>query len=311
MMGENLQQVQWLCTAILVLFTGLMILLERLYPYRKGLPVFREGFWVDFFWYTLIQSYVLKIVIFDWIIFPLDARFQLSSLRLVTDWPLWAQVGFFFITHDFYIYWFHRFQHHNKILWRTHEAHHSVKEVDWLAGSRSHAVEILINQTIEFAPIVLLGAKPEVVPIKALLDACWGMFIHANLNVKLGPLRYVINGPEMHLWHHADEVQVYHRNFATKLSVWDWIFNTAYLPDRKPYKWGLWYDFPRDYFLQHFFAFRRFDFKRIEDNPRWDWYFNARSKILRAFCSVFKRTFTKVSSQKQLTPTPQETAECS
>ena len=30
--------------------------------------------------------------------------------------------------------------------------------LDWLAGSRSHPFEILINQTIEYAPLVLLGA---------------------------------------------------------------------------------------------------------------------------------------------------------
>lgn len=309
-MNMSLQQVQWVCTAILVLWTGLMILLERLFPYRKGLPVFREGFWLDLVWYTLIQSYVLKIIIFDGIILPLDARFQLSSLRLVSDWPLWAQVGFFFITHDFYIYWFHRFQHHNKILWRTHEAHHSVKQVDWLAGSRSHAVEILINQTVEFAPIVLLGARPEVVPIKALLDACWGMFIHANLNVRLGPLRYVINGPEMHLWHHADEEQVYHRNFATKLSLWDWLFKTAYLPGRKPFKWGLWYDFPRDYFLQHAYAFLRFNFKRIENDPRWAWYFNARPAIMQAMSSLCKKFFCPESGTRQKVAAPQKTADC-
>jgi hypothetical protein len=39
-------------------------------------------------------------------------------------------------------------------------------DVDWLSGARSHALEILINQTIEFAPIVLLGAAPEVALIK-------------------------------------------------------------------------------------------------------------------------------------------------
>ena len=72
------------------------------------------------------------------------------------------QVLFFLLTHDLYIYLFHRWQHANKWLWRTHEAHHSTKEVDFLAGTRSHALEILVNQTIEFAPIVLLGADPAV-----------------------------------------------------------------------------------------------------------------------------------------------------
>ena len=66
-------------------------------------------------------------------------------------------MAFFFVVHDFYIYWFHRLQHRSAILWRIHEAHHATPEVDWLSGSRSHALEILINQTVEFAPIFLLG----------------------------------------------------------------------------------------------------------------------------------------------------------
>ncbi|MCS6981127.1 MAG: sterol desaturase family protein [Flavobacteriales bacterium] len=280
------------CTIILVAWTLLIVILERIFPYRRGLPIFREGFWVDLVWYTLIQSFVLKIVIFDWIIYPLDQRWSLSEWKLLYHWPLWAQVAFFLVTHDLYIYWFHRWQHRNKILWRTHEAHHSVKEVDWLAGSRSHSLEILINQTIEFAPIVLLGARPEVVPIKALLDACWGMFIHANLRINLGPFKYVLNGPEMHLWHHADELQVYHRNFATKLSLWDWIFNTAYLPGRQPLKWGLWYPFPKDYFLQHAYAFWRFDFRRLEENPRWQWYFAWRQQLMNAIKQIIKSSYS-------------------
>ncbi len=75
----------------------------------------------------------------------------------------------------------HRWQHSNKYLWRIHEAHHSPKKVDWLSGSRSHALEILINQTIEFLPIVLLGSPPEVIAYKGVMSAVWGMYIHSNL----------------------------------------------------------------------------------------------------------------------------------
>ena len=152
---------------ILLFSIGLIIFLERRFPYTKGLKFVREGFWLDLIWYTLVQSYFLKILIFDFIIRPLDQEYNLSGQHLISNWSVVGQVLFFLIVHDFYIYWFHRWQHHSKILWRTHEAHHSPTQVDWLAGSRSHAFEIVINQTIEFAPIVLMGANPIVVPIKA------------------------------------------------------------------------------------------------------------------------------------------------
>lgn len=75
-----------------------------------------------------------------------------------------------------------------------------------MSGARSHSLEILINQTIEFAPILLLGAAPEVAVLKATIDAVYGMFIHSNLDARLGPLQYVFNGPAMHRWHHARDL---------------------------------------------------------------------------------------------------------
>ena len=276
-------------TAILLISVIVFVLLERKFPYRKGLTVFREGFWVDIIWYTLIQSYFLKIFIFDYIIFPLDKQYHFSDGHWLTNWPIGYQVLFFLITHDFYIYWFHRWQHHNKVLWRTHEAHHSNKEVDWLAGTRSHSIEILINQTIEFAPIVLLGAAPMVIPIKALLDAVWGMYIHANINVKSGKLQYIINGPEMHLWHHANDRKVFYANFSTKFAIWDWLFGTAYLPQHQPDEYGLYYDYPKDYFAQHVFMVHRFNEQALLKNKWLQKYYNIRPLVYSWLMQLFSK----------------------
>ncbi len=216
------------------------ISLERFFPYNKGQKFFRPGFWTDLFFYTIFQSKILDIIIFTGIIAWIDSSTSLSRLQIVTDWPIWLQLVFFTLSHDLYIYWFHRWQHKNRILWRSHEAHHSPEDVDWLAGSRSHPLEILINQTVEFAPIVLLGAPPEMILYKGMVSAIWGMWIHSNINVNTGRLQLVINGPEMHRWHHADQpAEALDKNFSTKLAVWDWLFGTAYLPPAKAEKYGL------------------------------------------------------------------------
>jgi sterol desaturase/sphingolipid hydroxylase (fatty acid hydroxylase superfamily) len=282
-------------TGILLLYLGIIVWLERKFPYRKGVTILRDGFWVDLVWYTLIQSYFLKILIFDYIILPVNQRWQLPHKYLVSNWPIWLQVVFFLVLHDFYIYWFHRWQHHSKILWRTHEAHHSNKEVDWLAGSRSHSLEIIINQTIEFGPVILLGANPVVVPVKALIDSAWGMFIHANIDVRMGKLRYVINGPEMHQWHHANHREVFYANYGTKFSIWDWIFGTAYFPGKKPVDYGLYYDYPKDYFLQHFFAFKRVSEQQLLEKKSFQWYYELRPRLL----SWIKRNWFNIISKQQ------------
>ena len=290
----ELAHVTLITTIILFCWIALMIVWERVAPYRKGLPFFRDGFWVDFVWYTLIQSYFLKILIFDYIIAPIQVHYNWTGANFMTHWPIWAQVAFFVVTHDLYIYLFHRFQHANKFFWRTHEAHHSGKQVDFMAGSRSHAVEIIINQTIEFAPIILLlGPYSIVIPIKAMLDATLGMFIHANINVKLGKFKYFLNSPELHQWHHANYQEVFHANFSTKFAIWDYLFGTVYFPDHKPgdkpENWGLYYDYPKDYFAQHAFSVKRFDEQQLVAKYKWlAWYYNLRP----GFIQWFKKTFS-------------------
>lgn len=251
---ENYEKFSYL---IIIGTAILFIILERIFPYNKGQKVLREGFFDDFALYTIAQSYILGIIIFTYIIRSVDNTTGLSRLQLFADVPIWIQLVFFTITHDLYIYWMHRWQHKNKFLWRIHEAHHSPKKVDWLSGSRSHAIEILINQTIEFLPIVLLGSPPEVAAYKGVISAVWGMYIHSNLNVKTGKLQMIINGPEMHRIHHTTG-KGRNRNFATKLAIWDWLFGSAYLPDEKAEEYGLKTYFPNNYFKQFTFAFRKF-----------------------------------------------------
>jgi sterol desaturase/sphingolipid hydroxylase (fatty acid hydroxylase superfamily) len=257
----NMSNAELTSTLIIVGAAIFFIIAERIWPYTKGQEVLREGFFDDLALYTIAQSYILSILIFTYIINFIDTTTGLSRLQLFKDVPIWIQLLFFLVSHDLYIYWMHRWQHKNKFLWRIHEAHHSPKKVDWLSGSRSHAIEILINQTIEFLPIVLLGSPPEVIAYKGVISAVWGMYIHANLNVRTGKLQHFINGPEMHRWHHSTG-KGRNRNFATKLAIWDWVFGTAYLPDTKPDEYGLKTFFPNHYFMQTLYAFRRFKSKK-------------------------------------------------
>jgi sterol desaturase/sphingolipid hydroxylase (fatty acid hydroxylase superfamily) len=249
--------VSWtvLAPILIVAAALLLVALERLRPYDRRQRFLRAGLVEDLVFYGLLQSYALGLLIAT-IIECLDRSTGLSRLHLVSGWPVWGQVLFFLVTHDLYIYLFHRLQHRVPWLWRVHEAHHATADVDWISGARSHPLEILINQTIEFAPIVLLGAAPEVALIKGVIGSAWGMYIHSNIDVRSGPLQYLINGPEMHRWHHAREIVDV--NFATKLAIWDWLFGTAHRPPRKPRSYGLHdADFPRGYWRQVVHAFRR------------------------------------------------------
>ena len=46
-------------------------------------------------------------------------------------------------------------------------------------------------------------------------------------------MRFIFNSPEMHIWHHSYDLPEEHRygvNFGLTLALWDYVFNTAYIP---------------------------------------------------------------------------------
>lgn len=256
----TLDDIRWYSTGAVIASAACIIALERIFPYDKAQRFLRNQIFNDFFLYTLVQSYVLAFG-FSYLMEAIDSSAILSPLRIASAWSLPVQLLFFTVLHDLYIYWFHRYQHNSKFFWRIHEAHHSTHDVDWLSGSRSHTLEIVINQSIEFGVIALLSGNPAIPVMKAALDGVWGMYIHSNINVRTGALQYVINGPEMHRWHHATDDDARNRNFATKLAFWDWMFGTAFFPrSRKPEGYGLGdANFPQGYVAQHVYAFRKFE----------------------------------------------------
>ncbi len=246
---------EWLAPATIGATAIAFASLERIRPATAGERLLRPGWALDLFAYTLAQSYVLGLVI-GTILSNLSAIAPSSEGLGLRTWPLGLQLAFFVVSHDLLAYAVHRAQHRFPWLWRIHEAHHSSTHVDWLAGSRSHPVEILVNQTLEYAPIALLSGSADLALAKGVVDAAWGMFIHANLDVRLGPLGYVLNGPEQHRHHHALGYGG-RTNFGTKLAIWDTLFGTLRRTDHAPERFGL-PDraYPTSYLGQTLWAFR-------------------------------------------------------
>jgi sterol desaturase/sphingolipid hydroxylase (fatty acid hydroxylase superfamily) len=43
--------------------------------------------------------------------------------------------------------------------------------------------------------------------------------LHANIDIKLGPLSWLIASPEFHHWHHTNRREAYDKNFAGQLPI--------------------------------------------------------------------------------------------
>jgi sterol desaturase/sphingolipid hydroxylase (fatty acid hydroxylase superfamily) len=216
--------------AAITVFGVVVIVLSIRYPYRPQKILRRRWFWDDLVFYAIAQSFAVGFVITIFLL-SVDRSFGFSRAHLVTSWPIAVQLVFFVVTHDLFMYWYHRLMHRSSFLWRFHVAGHSVEDVDFVSGLRSHPFEILVNQSIEFGAIIFLGGAVEVIVLKGLVSLAWGIWLHHNIAVRTGPLQYVINGSEMHRWHHHPEHM--HVNYASKLALWDWIFGTAYNPRDK------------------------------------------------------------------------------
>lgn len=90
----------------------------------------------------------------------------------------------------------------------------------------------------------------------------------------LGPaMRYIFNSPEMHIWHHAEEMPAhrpYGINFGLTLSVWDWVFKTAHIPhDGRDIRLGFQglQQFPHGFFGQLVYGFKKATPPMPVENP--------------------------------------------
>jgi len=81
--------------------------------------------------------------------------------------------------------------------------------------------------------MLLGGFEPEQAYIVHFAAIAIGHFNHANIKITWGPLKYLLNNPVMHLYHHAYALPKgkFGVNFGISLSVWDYIFKTHYIPE--------------------------------------------------------------------------------
>jgi sterol desaturase/sphingolipid hydroxylase (fatty acid hydroxylase superfamily) len=54
------------------------------------------------------------------------------------------------------------------------------------------------------------------------------MLTHCNVEMRLGPLSWIFNTPELHRWHHSKDLREANRNYCENLMVWDLLFGTYF-----------------------------------------------------------------------------------
>ncbi|XVJ71759.1 MAG: sterol desaturase family protein [Rhizobacter sp.] len=229
----------------------IFIFVEKLFALRKNQPVFRPEWQTDFH-HFIVNHMVVGFVLLatNLVVHKLFGWAAKDGIQgWVQNLPFVVALFAIVLVADLVQYWTHRAYHEVPVLWRLHALHHSTKHMDWLAGSRQHIVELLITRTLVLAPIYVFGFSKEVIDAYIVIVGFQAVFNHANVSVRLGPLRYLIVTPNFHHWHHSQDDEAIDKNYAAHFAFLDHLFGTAVQSDRKwPDRYGVVGDYVPDGF---------------------------------------------------------------
>jgi sterol desaturase/sphingolipid hydroxylase (fatty acid hydroxylase superfamily) len=243
--------------------------LEIILPWRKNQPIIRKDFWMDgfymffnFFLFSLIGFNALSNIGVDAFnhFLGLFGIHNIISIS-VQSWPEWTQLILLFVVADFIQWNTHRLLHRVPWLWQFHKVHHSVEEMGFAAHMRYHWMENIVYKSILYIPLTMIGFGIDDFFIVHIVAVAIGHFNHSNIYITWGPLKYLLNSPAMHIWHHAKQVpQGVGVNFGISLSIWDYIFKTAYIP-KEGRDIALGFDdmetFPKSFLKQSIYPFKK------------------------------------------------------
>ncbi len=239
--------------------TLIFVVIEKLFPLYKGQAIFRKEWQTDLKHFA-VNHFIVGLALltvnfllhhmFGWLV---SSHFQQSVQHI----PFLPQLLLCVLVADMAQYWTHRAYHEVPFLWRFHAVHHSVKTMDWLAGSRQHMLELILTRVCVLAPLYILGFSEAAMNGYILIVGFQAVFNHANVRLPWGPLKYVLVTPDFHHWHHASDDEAIDKNYAAHYAFLDYLFGTAVKSKNKfPERYGVVGDYIPDGFVkQQLFPF--------------------------------------------------------
>lgn len=126
---------------------------------------------------------------------------------------------------DLLFYTYHRIAHRVRLVWATHQAHHSSRYFNFATALRqkwNNSGEILL-----WVPLPLLGIPPWMVFFSFSLNLIYQFWVHTERIDKLWrPVEFVFNTPSHHRVHHGMDPQYLDKNYGGILIIWDRLFGS-------------------------------------------------------------------------------------
>lgn len=233
----------------------LLITLERVFPLRPQ-KLFRRGLLTDLT-HLVVNNILVTITTIAMVIVAALPLIWIRAFDVESLMPATVAVPLAVVLVSFGNYWGHRLTHQVPFLWRFHSVHHSIEQMDWVASARLHPLDAAFTQGFAIVPLFLLGYDGGVFAGAAVFITLLALFQHSNVRLRFPGVRWVINTPEWHHWHHAIDADARDKNFG--IPVIDKVFGTAYLPrGERPTGFGVHDPVPAtNYFRQLAYPFAR------------------------------------------------------
>jgi sterol desaturase/sphingolipid hydroxylase (fatty acid hydroxylase superfamily) len=146
------------------------------------------------------------------------APWQLPAAR----WYTWV-IALFGV--DLLYYGYHRLAHRIRLLWATHQAHHSSQYFNFATALRqkwNNSGEIVM-----WIPLPLLGVPPWMVFVSFSVNLVYQFWVHTERIDKLPrPFEFVLNTPSHHRVHHGMDPVYLDKNYGGIFIIWDRLFGT-------------------------------------------------------------------------------------
>jgi len=143
------------------------------------------------------------------------------------DWPLWAQLFLAILIADCGITLVHFLSHKSPLLWRFHAVHHSVKRMYGFNGLMKHPLHQALETLGGTCPLILMGIPLDIAALLAFAITIQLLLQHSNVDVKIGPIRYVLALSPVHRFHHIKWPIEGDVNFGLFTTIWDRLLGTA------------------------------------------------------------------------------------
>ncbi|HZD52231.1 MAG TPA: sterol desaturase family protein [Woeseiaceae bacterium] len=145
-------------------------------------------------------------------------------------------------------YWMHRLFHRIPVFWEFHKVHHSAEVLTPVSFYRVHPLQNLVTS---FAAALVIGSVtgifvflfPDELSPLTIFGVNAGRFAfnlfganlrHSHIWLSFGRLaEHVFISPAQHQIHHSNHPRHFDRNFGSQFALWDWMFGSLYLANRR------------------------------------------------------------------------------